>query len=236
MARLGERASRLGMRAYLVGGAVRDLLLCRENPDIDIAIEGDSLAYLRTWREDGCKVIRYPHFQTGTLIFPDGRRVDVAATRTESYAYPAARPLISPDCLENDLRRRDFTVNAMAWELTEDRPMELIDPFNGRRDIAEKTLRILQEQSFVDDPLRLLRGVRLEARLGFSMDEGTLKAAGRCADERLLLRVTEGRLRRELQLLLDDANAPRMIARLEELRLLEGRLSEFTRCRTQGLG
>ena len=219
--KMGERAKELGMRAYLVGGVVRDLLLDRENLDLDVVVEGDALTYLRTWREDGCDLTLHLRFRTGTLVFPDGLKVDVATARREFYEYPVAAPTVSIDSLKHDLYRRDFTVNAMAWDLNGEHWGELIDYFGGRQDIARKSLRVLHNLSFIEDPSRMLRGVRLEARLGFTMEENTLKLVKNCVIGGLLYRVTGRQLRHELHILFTEEDVPKIIRRLQELCLLD---------------
>ncbi|GAB6281147.1 MAG: hypothetical protein STSR0007_13260 [Thermovirga sp.] len=112
--KLGDRASLMGVRAYVVGGFVRDLLLGRQNEDLDIVIEGDAVAFLESWVRDGCRVAIHQRFRTGTIIFTDGWKVDVATARREYYEYPVAQPQVSIDSLKHDLYRRDYSVNAMA--------------------------------------------------------------------------------------------------------------------------
>jgi tRNA nucleotidyltransferase (CCA-adding enzyme) len=154
--------------AYLVGGAVRDLLLgSTDRADIDVVVEGDIGPIL-----DALGGEARSHERFGTATVTAGELVaDLATARAESYARPGALPEIWPAKLADDLARRDFTVNAMAIPLR-DEP-QLIDPHGGRADLERRMLRALHERSFVDDPTRALRAARYAARLGFELDSGT---------------------------------------------------------------
>jgi tRNA nucleotidyltransferase (CCA-adding enzyme) len=155
--------------AYLVGGVVRDLLLGRTVTDLDVAIEGDveALADL-----PGFSLERDGHFLTGRLEQGD-MKIDVAQTRAESYPRPGALPEVRPASIAEDLARRDFTINAMAFPLSGDR--ELLDPHGGLDDLGQGLLRVLHEGSFVDDPTRALRAARYAARFGFELEPGTAR-------------------------------------------------------------
>jgi tRNA nucleotidyltransferase (CCA-adding enzyme) len=162
---LGEIAGRVP--AFLVGGAVRDLLLGIEGADLDVAIVGEveALADL-----PGFAVERDGLFLTGRLE-REGVKIDVAQTRAESYPYPGALPEVRAASIAEDLARRDFTVNAMAYPLAGD--AELIDPHGGLEDLRAGLLRVLHERSFVDDPTRALRAARYAARFDFELEPGT---------------------------------------------------------------
>jgi tRNA nucleotidyltransferase (CCA-adding enzyme) len=152
---------------YVVGGSVRDLILGREPLGLDVAVEGDAATVARRLGGD---VLEHEPFLTAVTTL--GRiPLDLASTRTESYPQPGALPEVRPASLEEDLPRRDFTVNAMAWPLQGE--PELIDPFSGRADLDAGLLRALHDRSFVDDPTRALRAVRYAARLGFELEPET---------------------------------------------------------------
>ena len=163
--RVGAKAQELGMKAYLVGGTVRDVLMGVSNTDIDISVEGDAEKLVMSWDEPGCRATLHGRYKTGTIIFPDGEKVDVATARREFYEYAAATPTVQNSSLRQDLGRRDFTVNAMSISLSEDDWGTLTDNFGGRADLKDKLLKILHNLSFVEDPSRVLRGIRLEQRL-----------------------------------------------------------------------
>ena len=183
---------------YLVGGAVRDLLRGRgpdQIPNVDLAVEGDAIELAR--RLDGEGVREHDRFGTATVALGD-REVDLARTRTETYAAPGALPDVEPASLAEDLGRRDFSVNAIAIPLAA--PGELVDPFGGRLDIVAGLLRTLHPRSFEDDPTRALRAARYAARLGFELEAET-EAALRNAD---LATVSPERVESELVRLLGE--------------------------------
>ena len=174
---IGKLAHEQGMRAYLVGGPVRDLLLKISNVDLDIAVEGDGMRLAQRFAEGhpGWTVTRYPAFKTATVRRTDGSLVDFATARKERYARGGAFPEVTAAGLKEDLFRRDFTINAMALSLDPAQWGKLIDPHGGLEDLKRKRLRVLHEQSFVDDPTRILRAARFKARLRFKMEAETLK-------------------------------------------------------------
>ncbi|HAA47758.1 MAG TPA: hypothetical protein DCE03_04635, partial [Synergistaceae bacterium] len=212
LVRLGERAESMGIRAYVVGGFVRDLLLGRPNEDLDIVIEGDALVFIKSWEADGCHVAVHQRFKTGTIVFPGGRKVDVATARREFYEYPVAQPKVLSDSLKHDLYRRDFSVNAMAVSINRSLWGTLIDYFGGRRDLQKKSLRVLHNLSFVEDPTRVIRGVRLEQRLGFRLEENTLRLLKNSIRGGLVSLLSGVRLRSELELVFTE-KAPHVIVR-----------------------
>jgi tRNA nucleotidyltransferase (CCA-adding enzyme) len=164
--------------AHLVGGSVRDLLLgLGPGPDIDVAFDGDLEALLARLAPDAEIEVAAHHERFGTAtVHVGGVTVDLTRTRTETYAHPGALPEVSPADVASDLARRDFTVNAMAVPLAE--PAELLDPTGGREDLEARTLRVLHDRSFADDPTRAIRAARYAARLGLEPDPHTLELLG----------------------------------------------------------
>jgi tRNA nucleotidyltransferase (CCA-adding enzyme) len=160
---------------YLVGGAVRDLLLERANLDVDLVVEGDAIALARRVgaaldaRAPGVKITAHPSFGTAQVTLPDGRKLDFATARTEYYTHPAALPTVEFSSIKQDLARRDFSVNALALRVDPGHFGELLDFFGGRRDLETRQLRVLHNLSFVEDPTRLFRAVRFERQLGFRL-------------------------------------------------------------------
>jgi tRNA nucleotidyltransferase (CCA-adding enzyme) len=153
---------------YLVGGAVRDLLLGRGRADIDLVVEGDAAALAARL---GADVVSHERFATAKVGL-DGHEVDIAAARSETYPHPGALPVVEPaGGIEPDLARRDFTINAMAIPLR-DEPV-LIDPYGGRVDLADGLIRVLHPASFRDDPTRALRAARYASRFGFELEPET---------------------------------------------------------------
>nr|MDQ3934957.1 hypothetical protein [Actinomycetota bacterium] len=157
-------------------------------------------------------------FGTATVKAP-GLVVDLATTRRERYERPGALPLVEPAALREDLARRDFAINAMAIALTRDELGRLIDPHGGRADLDARLVRILHERSFGDDPMRLLRAVRYESRLGFRMDPDTEAAARAAIADGALGTVSAHRVRDELMDLLGELEVGRAVERLVDLDL-----------------
>lgn len=153
---------------FLVGGAVRDLLLGRPRTDVDLVVEGDAAALAK--RLGGAEV---EHERFGTVkVEVEGHELDIASARTETYPEPGALPVVGPaESIEADLARRDFSVNAMAIPLTED--PHLIDPYEGREDLRRGLLSVLHPGSFVDDPTRAIRAARYASRYGFTLEPET---------------------------------------------------------------
>jgi len=202
--RVREAAS--GTATYLVGGAVRDLLLGRDRTDLDIAVEGDAAA---VGRRLGGEVRTHERFATAT-VHTAGLELDLATSRSESYPEPGALPEIQPATLSEDLARRDFTLNAMAVPLAGD--PELIDPHGGLEDLKRGALRVLHDGSFVDDPTRALRAARYAARYGFDLDPDT----ERLLREADLATVSSDRVDAELRKLAAEETARRSFELLDE--------------------
>ncbi len=158
-----------GRGAHLVGGAVRDIVRGVEPLELDLAIEGDAIALALALDP---KARTYKRYGTATVIL-DGHRIDLASTRTETYAHDGALPLVSAATIDEDLARRDFTINAMAFSLDEEG--RLRDPRRGLADLDTRLLRVLHGRSMRDDPTRALRAARYSARLGFVPEPGTLQ-------------------------------------------------------------
>ena len=207
-----------GRAVYLVGGTVRDILLREPGFDVDLAVEGDGQAFAEDLaRELGGRAQPHDAFGTAVVEYGDGEHVDVVTARRERYDAPAVLPTVEPSTIQDDLFRRDFAINAMAVELTGEAAGRLVDPFEGRRDLDAKTIRVLHDGSFVDDPTRIFRALRYASRYGFELDEHTAQLAREAIQSGLVGRLSPARLRDELVLLLDEPRADRSFARLGEL-------------------
>jgi tRNA nucleotidyltransferase (CCA-adding enzyme) len=203
---------------YLVGGTVRDILLGEPNFDVDIAVEGDAISLARSVADAlGGRVRAHTKFGTAVVVFGDDQRIDVVTARTEFYDAPAALPSVEHATIREDLFRRDFTINAMAVSLKGDDFGRLVDPFHGGRDLEAKTIRVLHNLSFIDDPTRIFRAIRYESRYGFRMDEHTQRLARGTIDMGLVGDLSSARLRDELIALLEEGDAGVSILRLAEL-------------------
>jgi tRNA nucleotidyltransferase (CCA-adding enzyme) len=197
---------------YVVGGAVRDLLLGRDRADLDLVVEGDAAA-LAVHLSDG--VIEHGRFGTAKVEI-GGHEVDIASARSETYARPGALPEVEvPAQIEADLGRRDFTINAMAIPIAGE--PRLIDPHGGEADLEAELLRVLHRGSFVDDPTRAIRAARYAARFGFELEPETERLL-RVAD---LSTVSADRSRAERLRLAGEPTAPEAFRLLGDWGLLE---------------
>lgn len=201
-----------GTPLYLVGGAVRDLMLGRGRTDLDIAVEGDAGQVAARL---GGEVTTHDRFSTAKVRL-GGAEIDLASTRAETYETPGALPDVRPASIDEDLERRDFTVNAMALPLGREHG-GLLDPFGGREDLAEGVLRVLHDRSFVDDPTRALRGARYAARFGLEPEWRTASLLAGTDVETVSL----DRRRAELLRLAAEAETPHAIDLLSEWGVLE---------------
>lgn len=212
-------AAKNNARAYLVGGCVRDLLLNEKNLDLDIVVEGSGIQFAEELAGAfNARLIRHKRFGTATLILPGSHlKVDIATARKEYYPHPAHLPVVEPGGLREDLYRRDFTINAMAIGISGGQSGRLIDFFGGKEDLANKKVRVLHDLSFIDDPTRILRGIRFEQRLGFRFESGTLELLKQSAGMGMLEKVEPQRMRDELILCLKEDLPLRVIRRIESL-------------------
>ncbi len=205
MRRVFAASESMNVAVYAVGGCVRDSLLGRATRDLDLVVDGDVKRLARAIRaESGGSFESFGRFGTVRFKWPDGGNVDLAQSRTEIYESPAALPVVKAAHFEEDLKRRDFTVNAMARRLVKGGFGPLVDPFGGEKDLRGKRLRVLHPNSFRDDPTRLFRGARYAGRLGLRPDPETaesIKAAKRFAE--LLSRE---RVRQELWRILEECD------------------------------
>jgi len=208
--------------AYLVGGAVRDVLMDEPNFDVDVAVEGDGIAFGEALAAAlGGRAVPHEKFGTAVVIAGDGTRIDVATTRTEFYDAPGALPRVERATLRQDLFRRDFTINAMAVSLRGEDFGRLIDFFGGRGDLEAGVVRVLHALSFIDDPTRIFRAIRYENRHGFRMDGHTASLARACVEMDLVGELSSARLRDELQALLSEHDVEAAVARLDDLGVAE---------------
>jgi tRNA nucleotidyltransferase (CCA-adding enzyme) len=219
---VGQVADTLGFNAYVVGGFVRDLFLKFDNLDIDVVIEGDGIKFAQEFaRQYPVRTRTHTKFKTAVLLFDDGYKVDVATARLEYYESPAALPVIEISSVKMDLYRRDFTVNTLAVKLNARHYGILIDFFGAQKDLKEKTIRVLHNLSFVEDPTRIFRAVRFEQRFGFrigkltaNLIENALKIGG-------VDKLAPRRVFHEIQLILSEENPLPIVRRLAEFKLLQ---------------
>lgn len=201
---------------YLIGGIVRDILLKLPNDDVDIVVEGDGIAFATKLCEQyGGEITKHDNFGTATWEHPTHLKIDIASSRLEYYERPASLPDVEGSTLQEDLYRRDFTINAMAICLNEEKFGELVDPFSGQYDLYKRTIKVLHNLSFVEDPTRILRAVRFESRFQFNMDEQTEKLALHSIEQ--MKDVSETRIIDEIKRLFQEENPMHVTNRLYSL-------------------
>ena len=216
---LRRRATQESLPVYLVGGPVRDAVLDVPANDLDFVLIGDAPTLASDLAEElGGQVTVHPRFGTATVEI-EGDRIDIVTARKEVYPFPGSLPEVSASSLEDDLARRDFSINAMALPLSGDSP-EVIDPHGGLEGLAYRRVATLHPGSFTDDPSRMLRAVRYEQRLGLQISDTTLSEmqsalAGRHADA-----VSGDRWRQEFQKIFEEPQAFKMLIRAIGLGIL----------------
>ncbi|VAX28207.1 tRNA nucleotidyltransferase, A-adding, partial [hydrothermal vent metagenome] len=228
----GEVADTLGYNVYLVGGSVRDLLMGEKNLDIDIVVEGDGIGFARRLAAQiqGVKLITHKRFNTAKIRFTEkaglkmpapGFTVDIATARTEYYEAPAMLPKVETSSIKKDLYRRDFTINAVAVKLNARDFGQLIDYFGAQRDLREKTIRVLHNLSFVEDPTRAFRAVRFAERFGFRINRHTENLIKTALRLNLFERVSGTRIYDELVLTFKETDPVRALKSLAGYGLLQ---------------
>lgn len=179
--RIGRIADERGLRAFIVGGYVRDYYLRRPSTDIDVVVVGSGIEVAEALAAElHARVSVFKTFGTA-MVRSRGVEVEFVGARKESYSHDSRKPQVEPGTLEDDQRRRDFTINAMAWSLNGDSFGELVDPFGGMEDLEACIIRTPcdPDVTFSDDPLRMMRAVRFASQLGFSIEEETFEAIRR---------------------------------------------------------
>lgn len=227
-------ADRTNVPLYLVGGIVRDLCLKKKVAgDLDFLIVGDAVTFAKDFaRIYGGKCKVYQSFGTATVIYQD-RRIDFTTARSEKYPRPGVLPVVTPGTLDEDLRRRDFTVNALAMVVNTSSFGNVVDVTGGLKDLKQKTIRVLHDKSFRDDPTRILRAVRFEQRLGFQIEPVTLRWLKQALKENHVKAVKPPRYFREFRKILFEADPVKPLKRLCQLKGLSfvtARKPDFKKC------
>ncbi|MBI2912237.1 MAG: CCA tRNA nucleotidyltransferase [Chloroflexi bacterium] len=212
--RVAGAAATLHMPVFVVGGTLRDLLLGRPAGDLDIAVEGDAHRLASALVGPGERPLLHHAFGTATVTL-DGEQFDLVTARHETYARPGSLPEVTPDGIQADLWRRDFSVNALAARLWPPPAGALIDPTGGLDDLRRGVLRVLHPGSFRDDPTRLFRAARYARRLAFRLEHGTRLLARQ--DARYVPAITGQRLAHELDLVLAEPRAGAILQLLDHL-------------------
>ncbi|MDM7998727.1 MAG: CCA tRNA nucleotidyltransferase [Dehalococcoidia bacterium] len=216
--RAGALAAKGRLRIYLVGGVVRDVLMNRPSADLDLVVEGNAIGLAGSLaRESNGRLVIHRRFGTAKIRL-GSLNVDLAMARAETYARPGALPSVQPGSIQDDLARRDFTVNAMAIRLERGGFGQLVDPFGGQADLDNRLIRVLHDRSFIDDATRMLRAVRYEQRFGFRLEPDTEKLLRR--DVGMLRSISGDRIRHELEMMLGEEQPEKALKRAGELGLL----------------
>ena len=197
---IGDVADSEGVECYLIGGYVRDLLLCRPSKDIDVVVVGNGIRFAETLRRHlgrGAHLAVFKTYGTAQIKHRD-TEIEIVGARRESYRHDSRNPVVEEGTLEDDQNRRDFTINAMAICLNKERFGSLVDPFGGLVDLSKHIIRtpLDADITFSDDPLRMMRAIRFSAQLGFDIKDETLVAIWRNR-ERIAI-ITKERIADEL--------------------------------------
>ncbi|WP_163340330.1 CBS domain-containing protein [Desulfopila sp. IMCC35008] len=219
---IGEAADVIGYNAFAVGGFVRDLLLKKQNLDLDIVVEGDGITFAKALTARlGGRYRTHERFSTATVLLPDGFKLDIATARLEYYEYPAALPTVELSSIKLDLYRRDFTINAMAIQLNTRQFGTLVDFFNCQNDLKHKQIKVLHNLSFVEDPSRLFRAIRFEQRMQFRIAPHTKRLMQNAVKMKLFGKTNDTRLFSELRHILSETDPIPAIERLAEFNLFQ---------------
>lgn len=219
-----ELLNTMGINAYLVGGAVRDIIIGINPVDFDFVVEVDETkhqaAVEQISKKLNCKYDFNSYYHTAKFYY-GGYDIDFVMARQEYYNDIAAKPRVYSSNITNDLKRRDFTINTMAMTILQDKKFKIIDPFNGIRDIENKKIRVLHDKSFRDDPTRVFRGIKYAARFGFYFEENTKKLIEECALKGYIKHLKSQRIKQEILLLLNEHTAINSFKLLSEYKILD---------------
>jgi tRNA nucleotidyltransferase (CCA-adding enzyme) len=214
-----EVAAEKNLQPYLVGGPVRDLLLGRSVIDLDFTLEeGSSVLARSVAKRLNGRVRSYPQFLTYKVTANEFPVIDIASARSEKYRAPGALPSVSAGGLQDDLMRRDFSINAIALDVVSE---QLHDPANGKQDLDQKFIRVLHDESFIDDPTRIYRAIRLATRLGFTIEPHSQELMRKAIAGGALRTASKERLWRELTQAFEEENVPPVIEALNQAGALE---------------
>ncbi len=217
-----ELASAAGVGLYLTGGAMRDMLGGFPVRDLDFTVEGSAIKLARTAEQKlQAEILSTDELRKSVeLRFPSGITAEIGTAHTERFAKSGAKPQVAPATIREDLRTRDFTINAIALSLNKASLGLLIDPTNGVGDIERKELRAIHNYSFYDDPSRLLRIVRFRVRLGYTVDERTKLQAENAREAEMLTKITPEALAAELRHIAKEPQSADLLQALEQEGLL----------------
>lgn len=218
---IGKYADKLGVKAWVVGGAVRDFYLGRNTKDLDLVFTGsvESVAgfCIRNW---GGEKRKFSQFNTYRVSLENGMKLDLVQARKELYARPGALPEVTPSTIKDDLFRRDFTANTWALSILPNDFGKSYDPFGAQKAIEEGVLKVLHEKSFSDDPTRLYRIVRFAGRFGWKIDKKTEKWMCDAIREEYPFVLSRERVRQEFLKILQEKNVREIFALMDKYELM----------------
>jgi tRNA nucleotidyltransferase (CCA-adding enzyme) len=209
---------------YLTGGAIRDIISGFTIRDLDFTVQGNPLKLQKDFERAGARIVGLDEdTRTLFLLLPGNVRAEIGMARTETYEKTGKPPVIAPASIQEDLRRRDFTVNAMALSLNEGSRGLLLDPFNGVADIEAKLIRILHNYSFIEDPSRLIRATRFAARFHWPLEERTQQRYDAAKENKYIDYISRGAIGHEIAQIAhedDPLNVIRALEREDWLKVL----------------
>lgn len=218
---VSNTAEELNTEIFIVGGFVRDLILRKKNFDFDFVVTYDGIKFAKKLAENlNAKCVQHEKFNTALIIMKDGTRLDIATSRFEYYKKPGALPTVAKGHLYHDLYRRDFSINAMAISLNRVDFGQLIDYFGGRKDLKERTIRVLHSLSFVDDPTRLIRAIRFKNRFKFKIGKTTESLMKAACSNKVYHNISGFRFVKEMSVLFSEENASIVFNDLEIFQVL----------------
>jgi len=218
-----ELATAAGVNLYLTGGAMRDVLGGFPVRDLDFSVENNALKLAKTAaQKHGAEIISTDELKKSVeLRFPGGVTAEIAMARAEKFPKAGGRPQVSAATIHEDLRWRDFTINAVALSLNRASLGLMIDPTNGAGDIERKELRAIHNYSFYDDPARILRLIRFKVRLGYTIDDRTKLQLENAREAEMLTRISAEALGIELRHMANELSAQDLIKALDEEKLMQ---------------
>ncbi|MBN1383493.1 MAG: CCA tRNA nucleotidyltransferase [Elusimicrobia bacterium] len=213
-----------GCDIYIVGGYVRDKILGFKSIDLDFVASPNGLEVAEIfYKKLGGKLTVYKKFLTASLKLKNGFVIDIATARQEEYPEPASMPVVYPAKIEDDLKRRDFTINAIATPVTNYKLQitNYIDPCGGLEDIKNRQIRVLHKDSFTDDPTRILRAIRYACRFDFKIEKNTHNWMASAVKKDLLSLVSPPRIRDEFIKTLEEKKAKKILKEFEKQKVLK---------------
>jgi tRNA nucleotidyltransferase (CCA-adding enzyme) len=222
LAAVRSAAEEAGLNIFLTGGAMRDMMGGFPIRDLDFTVEGPAVKFAKSLSERaGARVISIDDLRKSVeLSFPGNVTASISIARQETYLKPASKPQVQPATIHEDLRGRDFTINAVALSLGKASRGLLLDPTNGLGDLAYKELRAISNHALYDDPARILRMIRLKTRLGFTVDERTMAQYRNVREAKLEAKISPAALQLEMRQLYTEPLAGEILKALDDEKLL----------------